>query len=381
MTRIGWYVHHHGRGHLHRFEAVRAALAGRAEIVAMSEIPIDGGLLLSSDVPSAPTPPSRCGGPDGGVELRGGADPTAGGFLHWAPVGSASSSVRLAEMVDFLARVRPDGVVVDVSVETLLTCRLAGVPTIAVRQHGDRTDPAHRLGYATARRLLAPFPVELDDSCDPELVARTAHVGFVRPATSGPTTPDSTTPDSIAPGPTAPGTGDGAGHRPASVDVGPDDVVVLWGRGGGHLPGAAIDAVTEAISGRVFCAGVDVWADDDAPRSERVVELGWVAEPDSLMVRRPVVIASSGNNVVASVAATRCPFVAVPQDRPFGEQRALAAALVASGVAALRPDSDEPGAWADSIATARARRDRWSVFADRLDGADVAADVILETFA
>ena len=324
----------------------------------MSELPIEGGVLLPSDVPTV------CDSPGADVvRTRGSDDPTAGGHLHWAPVGAASSTRRLRVLVDHLDDLRPDGVVVDVSVETLLACRLAGVPTIAVRQHGDRSDPAHRLGYATARRLIAPFPVELDDSRDEELLARTTHVGFVRPTDASTPTPGSRV--------------DRAGLR----DVGPDDVVVLWGRGGGHLSGRSIDAVADAVTGRVVCVGTGIWADGDGPSSERVVDLGWIDDPDSLLAGRPVVIASCGNNVVAAVAATGCPYVAVPQDRPFDEQRVLADALVRCGVASLRPDADDAGAWADAISAARRRRDRWSVFADRFDGATVAAETILRTFA
>lgn len=76
-----------------------------------------------------------------------------------------------------------------------------------------RTDSAHELSYRQAARLLAPWPRALEHPDTPDwVVAKTVHVGFI----GGTDTVQraSSTPD-VAPG--------------------PNDVVVLWGTGGGHL--------------------------------------------------------------------------------------------------------------------------------------------------
>ncbi|MEO6652481.1 MAG: hypothetical protein ABIP17_07485 [Ilumatobacteraceae bacterium] len=338
MTCIGYYVHHHGRGHEHRFEAIARELGTDVRLVPISERRIPGGLHLPSDVPEGPP-----------------VDPDSRGLLHWAPVDAPESSRRLKVLVDWLDAERPAGVVVDVSIETLLACRLAGVRTIAVRQHGDRSDPAHRLGYGSAFRLLAPFPAEFETSTDPAVYGRTDYAGFINPfgATGR--------------------RGGCARVSSTSPAVTPHDVVVLWGRGGGHLSGRRLDAIAAAIDGRVICAGTDIWSVDDAPTSGTVVQLGWVPDPWTLLDRRPVVIGSSGNNCTALVAATGCPFVAVPQPRPFDEQVQLAETLEAVGVAAIAPVGDDPDAWREAIEQARCRSRRWERFASDVDGAAVAA--------
>lgn len=311
-------------------------------LVPISERRLPGGVHLPSDVPEGPP-----------------VDPDSGGLLHWAPIDAPESSRRLKVLVDWLDAERPAGVVVDVSIEVLLACRLAGIRTIAVRQHGDRSDAAHRLGYGSACRLLAPFPAELETSTDPAVYDRTDYAGFIEPF---------------------PGGAGRWGARRARQDSRPvvvtaDDVVVLWGRGGGHISGRRLDAVAEVIDGRVICAGIDVWPADDPPTSA-VVDLGWVPDPSSLLVNRPVVIGSSGNNCTAMVAATGCPFIAVPQPRPFDEQVQLAEALEAVGVAAIAPVDDDHAAWGDTIQRARHRSRRWERFASDVDGAAVAAAAI-----
>jgi predicted glycosyltransferase len=332
VSCVGYYVHHVGVGHERRFRAIAAA-ADDIDVVPISELPFDGGVLLPSDVPDVP--------PD---------DPTAGGQLHWAPLHATTATRRLKTIVDWLESAKPSGVVVDVSVEMVLACRLAGVRTIAVRQHGDRTDAAHRLAFGSAVRLLAPFPAEFETSTDPVTVGKTDHVGFIQPL------------------------GLTADASPSPVTA--EDVVVLWGRGGGHIPGRRLDAIASVVPGRVFCVGVDIWAANDAPRSEKVVELGWVEDPRGLLLANPLVVGSCGNNSVALVASSECPFVALPQERPFDEQVQLAEALEAVGVAAVAPECDDPPAWRDVIARAECRSKRWARLDAPIDGATAAADVI-----
>ena len=332
MGCIGYYVHHVGVGHRTRFRAIADA-APDIDFVPISEVPIDGGLILPSDVP------------DGTPE-----DPTAGGQLHWAPLHATTATRRLKTIVDWLHSAKPTGVVVDVSVEMVLVCRLAGIRTIAVRQHGDRTDAAHRLAFGSAVRLLAPFPAEFETSTDPVTIAKTEHVGFIEP------------PDLPAHARTSPVTA--------------QDAVVLWGPAGGHIPGRRIDAVASVVKGRVFCIGGDVWDADDAPRSDKVVDLGWVDDPRGLFVNKPLVVGSCGNNSVALVASYGCPFVAYPQERPFDEQVQLAEALEAVGVAAVAPPCDDESAWRDVVARAESRSKRWVRFESPIHGATAAGDVI-----
>ncbi len=344
---IGYYVHHHGMGHVARFRAVRDA--SRHWIVPISERALTDscrrpGVRLPSDC-SSPAPSG---------------DVTAGGALHWAPLVADISSPRLGAFVRWLDAARPIGVVVDVSVESLLTCRLAGVPTIALRQHGDRSDDAHILGYRVANRLLAPWPIELEDPSTPQwIIDKTDHIGFVWTEFSYSET--ESTPTAVA-------------------EVGPCDVVVLWGSGGGTLSDVAVSALADAGDARVHLVGSPFDAGVAArwTRDRRVNVVGWVDEVAPLLVNRPVVVTSAGNNTVALAARHRCPLVVVPQERPFNEQHRHAERLDAIG-AAVAVTSPATAPWRNVLELARSRAEVLAELAEP-DGARRAADVIASCF-
>lgn len=335
MRPIGYYVHHHGSGHLQRFTKIRAKCDD--EVVPISELAIQDGIQLGGDVPPHPR------------------DPTAGGALHWAPIDDGGSVARRSQTFGaWISDRRPRGVVIDVSVEMALLCRLFGTATVVVRQHGDRTDAAHEMAYRSARRLLAPFPPELEHPATRAwIVAKTAYSGFVMD------------------------------DRPAAASVaGPvpdaDDVVVLWGSGGGCFASDDLDAlIAVAAPHRVWCIGR---FDEIVADREALVVCGWIDDVGAMLIHRPTVVASAGNNTVADVARAGSPLVVVPQDRPFDEQRRHAESLDAAGVAAVISSHSRASAWTEALELARRRRHALAALAER-DGAAHAAQIIVSTFA
>ncbi|MGB3736598.1 MAG: glycosyltransferase [Ilumatobacter sp.] len=327
---VGYYVHHHGAGHAARFTKIKQA--SDQNIVPISELPFPGGVQLPTDV------------------VSDGSDPTAGGALHWAPVGAAGSANRSLVLGWWLTENRPSGVVVDVSVEATLMCRLFGIPTIVMRQHGNRSDPAHEAAFRSARRLIAPFPKELEHGSTPAWVRqKTMYAGFIV--------------DDPSPRP----------HTQEAQDTpGRNDIVVLWGAGGGAL-------TTADLTGIVAAAGdVPVWFAGARPRdldTDRVRHLGWVDDVGDLLRNGPTVVGSAGNNVVADAAATGCALVVVPQDRPFGEQDVHAESLGAAQAAAVVSRGSARN-WQNAFELARARRHNLAVLAGDLDGASNAASCI-----
>ena len=81
-----------------------------------------------------------------------GADPTAGGALHWAPPGHPGLRERMAQIAAWVATHAPRLVVVDVSVEVTVLVRSMGVPTVVMGMPGARDDAAHQLAYRLAGR-------------------------------------------------------------------------------------------------------------------------------------------------------------------------------------------------------------------------------------
>jgi glycosyl transferase family 28 len=302
MGLTGWYVHHHGAGHLTRFRAVRPHLAG--EVVVFSSLPEPATLPAGTSWLRLDSDNDRpAGAPDPAA-----ADPTAGGLLHWAPLGHTGHARRLAVIAGAVAARRFDRFVIDVSVEVALFVRLLGVATVVVTQPGDRSDGPHRLAYASASRVLAPWPP-------------------------------------------------GAHHSPGFVEVGgisrfddrvrdaepePGTVLVLGADFAGHVARAA--AANPGTRWHHAGGSASTWIDDP-----------WAA-----LQRAEVVVAAAGQNSVADLAAAGARAVVVPQPRPFGEQTATGRLLADRRLAVVEPVWPGDAAWPAVLARARALRPDWS---------------------
>lgn len=316
---VGWYVHHHGRGHLHRFLAARRHVGertvGLSSLPRPVAIPTDEWITLPLDVADH----AGAGPPD---------DPTANGTLHWAPRGVPGLRDRMAMIAGWIATARPTTLVVDVSVEVALLGRLLSVPTVLVGQRGDRTDPAHALGYAGASRIVVPWmrATHRPEHGPPD--DRLTFCGALSRFDDHPRPADA---------------------RPAAAC---DDVLLLVGGGGHHLRRADVVAAARATGPerRWHVAGAL-----RVPDADDVTDHGDDADVWSLLHRSAVVVATAGSNVIAEVAAARRPLVLLPQDRPFGEQRAQAEALADAGVVELRTTWPPPAEWPPLLAAAECR--------------------------
>lgn len=320
---IGWYVHHHGRGHLHRAQAVTAALRRRGvEVTILSSLPPE---------PWAPW-----------VELprdddEGRTAATPGSRLHFAPVDSRGHRERLARVAAWVARERPRLAVVDVSVELTVWLRTQGVPTAAFAMPGDRDDAPHELAYDLADRVIAPWPGDL---MEPAYLARRADkVAYVG------------------------GISRYADRRPGVRRTDSRDVLLLGGAGGSGLTSADLAAARAATPGWHWrVAGpLGTWHDDVWP----------------LLTTCDVAVIAAGQNSVADAAAAHCRTIVIPEDRPFGEQRATAEALAAGGLAVVRDTWPTASGWPAVLAEAAALEPRWERW--HVEGAaDRAATALVE---
>ncbi|MFL6109715.1 MAG: glycosyltransferase [Marmoricola sp.] len=308
---IGYYVHHVGRGHLHRALAVRAALGEPVTVLSSlprpDRVPEDEWVSLASDlVPDQPAP----------------AGATAGGRLHWAPPTHEGLRRRMAQVSAWIDAAGPRLIVVDVSVEVALLCRLHGVPVVSVMLPGRRTDPAHLLGFDIAHALVAAWPPVATPGMLPGLPSEVrgrvrAVGGLSRHAPVHPVHPD-LIPDRLSL------------DRPARL------AVLMLGQGGHHVDPALVERAVGSTPG---------WHWDvlDGRRGR------WCDDPAPLLRNADVVVTHAGQNAVAEVAAARRPAVVVAQDRPHDEQRTTAAVL-AAGPWPVEVEDTFPGdGWTDRL--------------------------------
>lgn len=332
---IGWYVHHQGRGHLHRAQTVAALLHARSglEVTGLSTLP------RPADWPGPwqqlPPDDAAAGGPDRPV------DPTAGGALHWVPLGDPGIADRAAVLSAWLVTTRPDLVVVDVSVEAAALVRLHGVPVVSVVLPGERTDPAHLLGLRLSTAVVACWPEGLPGmlpGLPTDMAARVHAVGAVsRVPVLDP--------------------------RPARRPGRPR-VALLQGRGGGALTDLTGDALARLAP---------EWAWTELGGGG-----GWVEDPGAVLRDSDVVVANAGQNSLAEIASCRTPAVVVAADRPHAEQATTAGVLAAAGLPAVVVDRLPEDGWSHLLERARQLEgDDWSRWSDGR-GAERFAAVVEE---
>lgn len=328
---IGYYVHHQGLGHLQRMRSIAGHLQTPLTVLSsladpVTEPSVAGWVHLPMD--NLPT-----NFPDPA------ADPTAQGTLHWVPRHNNGLRRRMALIAEWIDVTDPDLMVVDVSVEVAMLCRLLGVPTVVVAMRGDRFDRAHRTAYDSAHALLAPWPAKFAEPDWPESWRnKTFHSGAISRF---------------------------ADRHPPIVGNhdGPPRALVLWGTGGDGRPMDQINAAISATPGwEWLVAGVgpgraDIW---------------------QLLCWADVVITHGGQGAVAEVAAARRPAVVIAEQRPHGEQVATVRALADAGLAVALQSWPDPSRWPKLMAAAAALDgDRWTRWAPP-DAAHLAAGLVVQ---
>jgi hypothetical protein len=326
VSRVGWYVHHHGRGHVGRLLAIAPHVT--SDIVCFSSLPEPAGLpahctwvQLGRDDAEEP----ETGGP---VHER---DITAGGLLHWAPALHNGHRRRLTAIATALEEMPVRAFVVDVSAEVALFVRLLGVPTVLITQPGERDDLPHHLAFRSASKIIAPWPGDL---------LRPAHLNDL--------------PDVVFVGGISRFDGRAALEvREESERAECSDrprVLVLGGAGGTDVTAASIAAAASATPEFEWTAlGVPGHGDG-----------AWRADPWDDLRRAAIVVSWAGQNSVADLAAANVNAVVIPQARPFVEQAQTAEALGRAGLAVVEPGWPSTDAWPELLDRARTLRPEWS---------------------
>lgn len=343
---IGWYVHHQGRGHLHRARAVTAHLD--EDVTVLSTLPREDWAADWLELPRD--------------DVEGRTDASPGGRLHYAPVDNRGHTDRLAAIGAWVSQTRPRLVVVDVSVEVTALVRTLGVPVVVMAMPGDRDDAPHELGHDLARAIVAPWPGEL---YQPGYLRRRAdkvtyaggisrHAGRPAPAPAPATATAAASPATTA---------DMADMAASASGSRTRRVLLLGGAGGSRLGPADLDAARAATPGWQWTVA--------GPLGE------WHADVLPLLVSTDVAVIAAGQNSVADVAVAGCRAVVIAEDRPFDEQRATAGVLAQHGLAVVR--EAWPTDWAAVLDEAMALDPAWERW--RADGAAARAAQAIQAAA
>lgn len=320
---IGYYIHHHGAGHLTR--AIAVAKACTTTVTGLSSLPR----------------PAQWDGPWIDLPMDDGdaaADVDAHERLHWVPIGSAGLADRMAAVAAWIAATRPTAFVADVSVEVSLLARLHGVPVVTMALPGLRADAAHALGFDVSAAIVAAWPEEATGTLQglsPAAARRLHPVGaisrFAPEAASAP-----------------------PGRR----------VLVLAGRGGDDFTAETVAAAAAATPGWTW-------------RHLGGASGDWVEDPRAALAESAVIVCAAGQSALADVAAARRPAIVVPGKRPFDEQGTTARVLAhGDWPVIVRPALPVDEEWSVLLEQAAALDGgRWARWNNGL-GAERAADIV-----
>lgn len=307
---IGFFVHHQGRGHARRCEAILKELPPRPVTIFTADPSIfsDG---VSARIVRLP---NMIGAPSATPALAAVSPPER---LHCVPLGVPQITDTMAAMVAFVAAERPALMVIDVSSEIALLMRLLSVPTLQIRMHGDRSDAFHEIAYDASVGMIAPFDERLEQPDYPKWArARTAYIGGL-----------CTTTDAIP--------SKAEARRRLGLPSEREVIVTLAGGGGTGTPYAPLTMAARARPETLWLTIGPLHKEGHETDFANLEQRGWVDRPLDYLAAADLVVASAGDNTVHEIARVGRPFLCVPEWRYFGEQHAKAHALERLGAAAV----------------------------------------------
>lgn len=328
---IAFFVHHQGRGHANRTMAVAAEFARDRPVSVLTAGPhlFDG---FARDIEIVPLP-----------DMIGAAVPTPRLYaeptpqvMHCVPLGLAPMRRTMRTILDHLDDRAVGLFVVDVSAEIALLARIASVPAVQIRMHGDRSDIGHVGAYEACVGMLAPFDARLEQADYPaSLRAKTFYSGGL-----------CTSLDRVL--------DRGEARAKLGLDPQREIIVAVTGGGGSGTPYAPLTVAARAEPDALWLTLGPTHREGHETDFANLRELGWVPSVTDYLAAADIVIASAGDNTVHEVARVGGRLIVMPEWRYFAEQTRKAEALVRLGAAVQAPvwPGDLQG-WRDLLARAR----------------------------
>ncbi|TXN40755.1 glycosyl transferase [Methylobacterium sp. WL30] len=328
---IAFFVHHQGRGHANRTMAIAAEFARDRPVSVLTAGPqlFDG---FSRDIEIVPLP-NMIGASVPTLRLY--AEPTPQ-VMHCVPLGLAEMRRTMRRILDHLDEREVGLFVVDVSAEIALLARIASVPAVQIRMHGDRSDIGHVGAYEACVGMLAPFDERMEQDDYPAyLRAKTFYSGGLCTSVDG-----------------VPGRAEARARL--GLDPAREIVVAVTGGGGSGTPYAPLTVAARAAPETLWLTLGPTHREGHETDFSNLRELGWVPSVTDYLAAADIVLASAGDNTVHEVARVGGRLIVMPEWRYFGEQTRKAEALVRLGAAVQAPvwPGDLQG-WRDLLARAR----------------------------
>lgn len=290
---IGYYAHQHGSGHC-RYAHLMAKHF-KSELTVLTsydyEFPENVNHIRLADE-----------NPDGTTSRDNQVSPPD--YLHYSPVGQQSIQERSLKILETIKNYKIRLLIVDVSAEIAALARSSSVPYAYVKLPGDRSDPGHMQAFQGAVFLIAFYPEAFEDPNTPKWVKeKTVYLGF-QPIKLY--SQDTKTSDRI------------------------DRVTVISGKGGNER----LENSLPLIINRFKNSSIHVLGEFKKELMHSNIRYeGFVNDLEDYLLKSDLIIANCGMNTISELLQIKKPYLAIPEDRPFGEQQFMASRLVHNGLA------------------------------------------------
>lgn len=311
---ISFFVHHQGRGHARRTMAIIREFSPDRPVSVMTADPsLFDGFEREIDMVELP-------------DMIGADVPTQALFeqptpsvMHCVPMGVVEMRRTMRRIIDHLDDIDAGLFVIDVSAELALLSRIASIPAVKIRMHGDRNDPGHQGAYEACVGMLAPYDERLEQADYPDaLRKKTFYSGGL--CTTAPQVPSRE-----------------EARQRLGLDPEREIVVALTGGGGSGTPYAPLTVAARAAPETLFLTIGPLRLEGHETDFANLINRGWVDNVVEYLAASDIVLASAGDNTVHEIAMLERPYIVAPEWRYFGEQTRKAERLAELGAAVDMP--------------------------------------------
>ncbi|WP_201555905.1 hypothetical protein [Psychrobacter sp. 72-O-c] len=338
--RIGYYAHHHGSGHCRQADKIAALLPLklRQQLTVFTSLAADAYRFITITEEQIVRLSAEDERADDVLPGRAGQywQPNS---LHYSPVGNSDIQTRSWQILDGVKQRQIDLMIVDVSVEVAMLCRVASVPYLYVRLAGIRDDTPHVNAFTGALGLLAPYPLVLEALMTPDWMRqKTLYLDFLAATNSEPLTYEAFIQTLTSLTTETARTTDAAVvdrlratdnmAMQISLDKRQATIITVIKGYGGH---EAIDTKLPELR----CALPDAFIislgpiDDDMRKFVDIA--AHVDDVTPFIAHSNWLLMACGLNGIAQAYRYATPLVVLPDNRPHQEQEVMAEALIAQG--------------------------------------------------
>lgn len=280
---IGYYAHSHGNGHCN-YARLFASVRPKYSII------LTDRKYNFKSLNHIPLVNEHCTGDEWDrTEYK---EP---GYLHYAPIGLRNITERNIQILQTIKDHNIELMIIDVSVEVAALMRVSSIPYAYVRMMGNRNDSGHIQAYEGASFLLAYYPEVLEPKSTPQWIReKTIYLGFVTDL-----------------------------EKPKSSSLPDIYAVLIMGQGGHSISNSLLDHLSKTLGNKKL----HVIGDCKKTDHSNLIYKGFVNNVSDYIQSSNIIIAACGSNLTSEILAQGKPFLILPQERPYEEQKVFAEAL------------------------------------------------------